>query len=210
MKARPTSPRAPKRRRDKEASKQALLAAAVETFATRGYDAATTREVAQKAGVAEGLIHRYYQSKAGLLLAVLSDYEDEQMRCALEVPAPSGSLEEEIRTQFSMHLDELKKKGDFARVVISRCIVDPAVAKQMRKHIFEEKIPVFVERFRQFQRDGKIEADADIVALAFTVSSMAFSLNFLGHLVFGQPEERMRATATLMARALARGLKPTG
>src|SRR3546814_6908183 len=56
---------APKRRRDKAATKQALLAAAGEVFAERGYDAATTREVAQQAGVNEKLIQRYFGGKEG-------------------------------------------------------------------------------------------------------------------------------------------------
>ena len=59
------------RRRDKEATKAALLAAGVQVFAERGYDAATTREVAQAAGVNEQLIQRYFGGKAGLLLAII-------------------------------------------------------------------------------------------------------------------------------------------
>ena len=43
------------RRRDKAATQQALLTAGVQVFAARGYDAATTREVAQTAGVNEQL-----------------------------------------------------------------------------------------------------------------------------------------------------------
>src|SRR5487761_510539 len=69
----------PKRRRDRAAKQQSLLCAATRLFASRGYDATTTREIAASAGCAEGLIHRYFTGKEGLLLAIIQD------RVALEV-----------------------------------------------------------------------------------------------------------------------------
>jgi AcrR family transcriptional regulator len=44
-----------------------LLLAARELFAERGYQAATTKDIAERAGVSEVLIYRYFESKAGLL-----------------------------------------------------------------------------------------------------------------------------------------------
>jgi AcrR family transcriptional regulator len=195
-----------KRRRDKEGSKQALLQAAVEIFATRGYDAATTREVAQKAGVAEGLIHRYYESKAGLLLAVLTDFQEEQMKCAMDLPPPSGGIEEEILAHFEHAFKDLCVRSDFARVVISRCIVDPAMAKQMRKFLFEQKMPVTMERLKVLQRDGKLDPGADLQALAYLIHSTCFSMVFLGHITFGLPEERVRAGIKLLAGLASKGV----
>ena len=57
--------------RNRRAREQALIEAASKLFASRGFEATTTREIAAKAGCAEGLIHRYFQSKAGLLLAII-------------------------------------------------------------------------------------------------------------------------------------------
>ena len=80
----------PRRRRDKEATKQALLSAAGRVFAERGYDAATTREVAQQAGVNEQLIQRYFGGKEGLLLTLIRQFgEAEQQSCSLASPAAS-------------------------------------------------------------------------------------------------------------------------
>ena len=59
------------RTRDRAGKKQALIDAALKLFASKGYDATTTREIAACAGCAEGLIHRYFSSKAGLLPALM-------------------------------------------------------------------------------------------------------------------------------------------
>lgn len=63
------------RRRDAEATRRALLAAAGALFDERGYERATIREIGERAGVDAALIARYFGGKEGLYLAVLSDEE---------------------------------------------------------------------------------------------------------------------------------------
>jgi len=57
------------RTRNRAAREAALITAAGKLFASRGYEATTTREIAACADCAEGLIHRYFKGKSGLLLA---------------------------------------------------------------------------------------------------------------------------------------------
>jgi AcrR family transcriptional regulator len=60
-----------RRRRDPEASRAAILVAAREVFAERGYAGATIREIARRAGVTHGLVMRHFGSKEQLLVAAL-------------------------------------------------------------------------------------------------------------------------------------------
>jgi AcrR family transcriptional regulator len=52
-------------------NRAAILAAAREQFAERGYDGATIRGIAARAGVDPALVHHYYGSKAELFAAAL-------------------------------------------------------------------------------------------------------------------------------------------
>jgi hypothetical protein len=61
----------PRRRRDPEASRAAILEAAREVFAERGYARATIREIARRAGVTHGLVMRHFGSKEQLLIEAL-------------------------------------------------------------------------------------------------------------------------------------------
>lgn len=61
----------PRRRRDAEATRDALLHAGAALFEERGYRAATVREIGLRAGVDPALIARYFGGKEGLYLAVL-------------------------------------------------------------------------------------------------------------------------------------------
>jgi TetR/AcrR family transcriptional regulator len=66
----------PKARRYKEveAAPDRILSAALAAFASRGFDGATTREIASDAGVPQGLVTYHYQSKQALWEAAV-DWE---------------------------------------------------------------------------------------------------------------------------------------
>lgn len=66
-----------RRPRDAAATRHALLLAAQELFAKLGYEATTVRAVADKAGVNQALLFRYFGNKRGLFLeAVQSEALD--------------------------------------------------------------------------------------------------------------------------------------
>lgn len=81
MKASTSKPKAPRQkakrdvppksgRRDqkKEETKRQILAAALELFRTKGLDKTTTRQISQKAGIAEGTLFNYFKTKEDLAL----------------------------------------------------------------------------------------------------------------------------------------------
>jgi AcrR family transcriptional regulator len=53
--------------------KEKILYAALELFANESFNATSTRKIALKAGVSEGLIFRHFKSKKGLLDAIMED-----------------------------------------------------------------------------------------------------------------------------------------
>lgn len=55
----------------RERSRERILACALELFARRGYAATSVRMIAEKAGIAQGLLYNYYAGKEALLRAIL-------------------------------------------------------------------------------------------------------------------------------------------
>jgi AcrR family transcriptional regulator len=53
-----------------------ILTAADALLGTLGFDATTTRDIAQRSGVNKALIHYHFGSKDELLTALLDDYYD--------------------------------------------------------------------------------------------------------------------------------------
>jgi len=73
-------------RRDKEATKAALLEAGAEEFGRAGFDGATLDGIAERAGVNKAMVAYYYGDKVGLFQAILEDsVETTLARVAVEV-----------------------------------------------------------------------------------------------------------------------------
>ena len=54
-----------------EARRNQILEAAARVFAEKGFHRATTRHIASEAGVAEGTIYNYFDSKGDLLIGIM-------------------------------------------------------------------------------------------------------------------------------------------
>ncbi|MFF2900023.1 TetR/AcrR family transcriptional regulator [Streptomyces sp. NPDC057966] len=75
-----SAPPPEERRRDAAATRRRLLEAARDLFAERGYEGATVRVIAARAGVNQALLFRYFGSKRGLLTEVVALGGLEQLR----------------------------------------------------------------------------------------------------------------------------------
>jgi AcrR family transcriptional regulator len=103
----------PRRARDAEASRKALLDAGAALFDARGYGGATVREIGERAGLDPALIARYFGSKEGLYLAVLADEEKAAARGPLE--ADLAAIAERLITRW-----------DGAEAPLRRALASPA------------------------------------------------------------------------------------
>jgi AcrR family transcriptional regulator len=65
------SARAPRRAAPESSARDRLLQAAVEIFERKGYASASVREIVEHAGLTKPALYYYFQSKEGILVAVL-------------------------------------------------------------------------------------------------------------------------------------------
>src|SRR5678815_2047866 len=66
--ARAGNPKTGKRNENKEKTKQAILAASLKLFAEKGFYNTSTRAISRKAGIAEGTLFNYFETKEDLAL----------------------------------------------------------------------------------------------------------------------------------------------
>nr|HDM99652.1 TetR/AcrR family transcriptional regulator [Deltaproteobacteria bacterium] len=70
--------------------KEAILMAATELFAQRGYGATPTSDIAQAAGVAEGTLFHHFKTKEGILAYIVKDMLDDYVQ-GIEMQAEKAS-----------------------------------------------------------------------------------------------------------------------
>ena len=94
------------RRTQKEATRARVLAAARELFDAEGYDGATIREIARRAGVAVGSVFTTFASKGEILSEVMQARLDPLYGEINRVmPHVRGSTVDRLRTLFAIHFE---------------------------------------------------------------------------------------------------------
>jgi len=91
---------AQRREKNKGERRRRILRATFELFAEKGFDKATTREIAKRAGVAVGTIFLYAQDKVDLLLLSINDELDQLTDSALDTIDEDQPLLEQISQFF--------------------------------------------------------------------------------------------------------------
>lgn len=190
-----------KQPRDRSAKKKALISAATSLFARRGYEATTTREIAARAGCAEGLIHRYFGGKSGLLSEIVKLHVAQDRATTVERPA-CETLEGEIRELMDWQLDHLWAEREFLRVAFPCAILQPRLGKLLSKYM-PARIGLIAQRIRGYQQ-ARFFDDEEIEELARILISLSFDFGFIRTAVLGQNRKQTKVLARKAANLLSR------
>jgi AcrR family transcriptional regulator len=149
-----------------------ILDGALAVFSTRGFSAATNKQIADESGInSPGLIYHYFASKADLLKAVIENnapilqlliHSDAIMRMPLE-----AGLTRIAHTYIKLMSDP--KFAAFVRVLVGEAARSAAFAAVLRE-IAPLRVLKFIETYLQNQIDKGVLApdlDAAIAAHAF-------------------------------------------
>jgi AcrR family transcriptional regulator len=79
----------------KIATRQRILEAARKLFFSKGFEAATTRDIADEAGIASGTLFNYFSTKEAMVAALATE-ATAGMDADLDETTPHGSFEEEL------------------------------------------------------------------------------------------------------------------
>jgi AcrR family transcriptional regulator len=195
------------KKRDQKTTKAKLLKAALDIFSKEGYDAATTRAIAKKAGVNESLIHRYFESKSGLFMALKMQYREEFVSKFLENYKEVSSLQEEIENFLRFKLENTRKNKKFFRLSISRAILDPATRDTVQSYA-KMKPRELVERFERLRQKGLLRKDVEIDSILDTVHIFSFALCVLSEGIACITDVEIERVIKTTSETLVRGLAP--
>lgn len=148
-------------------TRDALLKAAAELFAARGPEAVSTREIASKAHVNNGLIHRHFRTKEALLREVLE---------SLSVEISSVENDGEEAASLLRFFHAVRERETYWKL-LARTLLDGQPIDQMQR-TFPAMVRA-VELIRELQAHGKGPVDADPRSVAALLAAVAF-----GWLVF--------------------------
>jgi AcrR family transcriptional regulator len=194
-----------KRKRDRRGRERALVLAATKLFAAQGYDTTTTREIAASAGCAEGLIHRYFGGKAGLLAGLVRDRLSQDVADLTGKLPPAPEFEDEVFQLVRWEVERVWGDRDFLRVIIPRMLTDSDLAKALGRLTPETlHTKAILERLQRHSGSRGMPA-ADVEALAQLIGAVGFVFGFMRPVVMRHNREHSRETANTIARILVPG-----
>jgi TetR/AcrR family transcriptional regulator, fatty acid metabolism regulator protein len=113
-----------------------ILDAATRVFASKGFNRATIRDVAQDAGVADGTIYNYFANKTDLLFGLLDRLNDTERRPASLALAAEASFADYFRAYLRERVEALWSNADLFRAVLPELLANP----ELRARYFDEVI----------------------------------------------------------------------
>jgi AcrR family transcriptional regulator len=125
-----TAPRT-QRQQQAAARREQLLEVALDQFAEKGVRGSTIREIAQAAGITEGLIYHYFPSKTALLEAVVERYSLSREVVTMLPSVAHLPVREALVDLGRQFLRLLESKERFVRMVFSDAHRDPELAEAL-------------------------------------------------------------------------------
>ncbi len=117
----------PRRERNKQEKRAALLAAARSLFARKGFAATTTAEIAARAGVGAGTLFLYFASKDDLLVAIFRADMDAVVARAFATLPKRASLLTELLHVYGAMIAFHERDPELARAFVKEMLfVSPA------------------------------------------------------------------------------------
>jgi AcrR family transcriptional regulator len=162
--------RPPGRTAEGEAARQRLYETAIRLIGERGYEAATLRDVAARAGVSVGLLYRYFPSKRSIVLALYDQLSDTYAREAAELPPGKW------RDRFISALEASLRVLGPHRVTL-RALV-PVMVGDVEEGVFAESSAFSRRRVQAVFRGAVVDAtDAPQRTLAEAVGRLLYLLH---------------------------------
>ncbi|HEX6540318.1 MAG TPA: helix-turn-helix domain-containing protein, partial [Ktedonobacterales bacterium] len=113
-----------------------ILDAATRVFASKGFNRATIRDVAQAAGIADGTIYNYFANKTDLLMGLLDRLNDTERRPVSLAQVADTSLAGFFRAYLCERVEALWSNADLFRAVLPELLANP----DLRARYYDEVV----------------------------------------------------------------------
>jgi len=157
----------------KGATSDRLISAALEMFSRRGL-AATTREIADEAGVNEVTLFRLFENKDRLLRAVVSEVVREESEALDLVDFDDYDMRRDIATVAEVYFETHQKHQRFMRTMLANRI-QPSLTEEIVREVIQPLRLKFLSYLAEGQRRGVVRPELELGAAVDAFTGMIFA-----------------------------------
>lgn len=182
-----------------------IIVAALQLISEKGYTAATTKTIAELAGVNEVTLFRHFGNKRGLLKAIVEQFSYYPLLQQEIHQNVTWELEKDLLNFSLKHFEFLMSIKDLVMIGFKESIQFPEISEEIAN------IPLLIKKelcqyFQEMQQRGKIR-EVDFEAAALSLIALNFghfmSRARLGTMVSDIPtEELLQTSVAIFSRGL--------
>jgi AcrR family transcriptional regulator len=138
-----------------------ILSAALEVFAERGFQAARLEEVARRAGVSKGALYLYFETKADLFRAVVTDAISPNIERTKAVASAEVPFEQAVRMGVGMLAGKVvtdRRITGVVKLVIAESRNHPELATIWHETVVEPGVQLLTGLIAAAQARGEVRA----------------------------------------------------
>ena len=126
-----------------KARRNQILDAAAAVFAEKGFHRAATKEIARAAGVSEGTIYNYFDSKADLLIGIMTrlaemEHLNEELTQALQ-----GDARDFLVAIFRHRMGLIQQNDEMVQAIMPEMLVNPALRERFYQQFMRPTMTLF-------------------------------------------------------------------
>jgi TetR/AcrR family transcriptional regulator len=132
-----------------QAGRETILAAARIEFAKSGFHGTKMRDIAQRAGVSQGLLHHHFQGKDGLWSAVGEQASAEFLTYVSQVVGQGTLDADSVPSAIRTYLQYWREHPDAFRINLWRLLDGPTDERKSRSRSLNERAVPLIKRAQQ-------------------------------------------------------------
>jgi len=193
-----------RRERKKRRTLQRIIRAARSLFERKGFEAATTQEIAERADIGTGTLFNYAKTKEELLLMVFRDDMMPLVESAFATAPKQAPLLDQIVHYFDRFIAYHRRDIKIAKVLIRELSsVHSPEQREKNREFVRFLVGKIADLVRAAQAQGKLRTDVPPLTLAHNLFAVYYRLleNWLGeYITLDQYERRIRQALELQLR----------
>lgn len=163
-----------------------ILDAALTLFAQKGYEATSTREICELAGITKPTLYYFYKSKEGVYRALIAEADKEFSRILQLGLGSGGTLRDRYKLIAEQFFLEVTRQERLARFMFSISWAPNAPLTPEVHRLYESGMKLMADASREAVRAGEIkDGNADVRMLVMMGGLMEALSDFL---VMGHPK----------------------
>ncbi|WLD91941.1 TetR/AcrR family transcriptional regulator [Alkalihalobacillus sp. AL-G] len=178
----------------KEEKRSAILEAATQCFAQKGYNETTVDDIANASGTSKGSIYLYFSSKEEIFFR-LNEERTERFFAIKKELDMKKSATEKIHYLFEYFLSGKLEEGDLERISVSFEFWIYISKHPDKQKLFDERANMFTDFMKEIVKEGidagEFSPDVSIQELSYMF--WALTDGILLHLLFHKQEKKHKA-----------------